>query len=634
MTKSQAQCSEASASELPTTHVVTIKASMSAAQVESRFLECMAHHPRYELEGKIATGGMGVIYRAKHRLMGRTVALKVLHPKWLEEPITVERFRREVTAAAQIHHPNIVTAFDADHVEGIHFLVMEYVEGESLAERINREGPLSCSVACDYIRQAALGLQAAHQRQMVHRDIKPHNLMLTRDGVVKILDFGIARLLAEKEAVTVPASSAPSYMTNSHVELTMDNGLLGTVDYVAPEQIIDARKADIRADIYGLGCTLYHLLAGKTLFADRPARDKIRAHKESEPVPISKLVPGVPSGLEAVIMKMLAKDLASRYQTPAEVARALQPFCPGSKPMTATRWFEASALAACFCVLFVAWLGYPDYWMGTSDIEGPVSNGQSHEKPDEKPNGQSLDQPQPRSVTTLTEAQMTAKLTPAPDPFMRVKNAYVTVSPAEKQVKQDPPVTPGSFAVGTAVGAEKQAKQELQERPVTSGGVIVSPDGLIITTLHGLEKSPSVVVVLEGGTEVAGAVIRTDPVNDLALVKIDVKTEQQFLSPHVRKIINRNESVHMWQRIISSNAHSIGTVTDFNCEYWRRDGFRQRGLIQLQMSMEAWDVMHGVVVDNRNQLVGLMVGQRSGEQIFYALSASTLARFLDGAQKK
>jgi formylglycine-generating enzyme required for sulfatase activity len=269
-------------------------------------------HPRYRVLRLLGHGGMGAVYQAEHLLMERSVALKIINKSLTARPDLVERFRREVKAAARLSHPNIVTAHDADQAGDTHFLVMEFAEGQSLDEVLENEGPLPVAQACDYVRQAALGLQHAHERGLVHRDIKPHNLMLTPQGQVKILDFGLAKMAREQGAGQ---------------GLTASGAYMGTPEYSAPEQATDARKADIRADLYSLGCTLYCLLAGRPPFREETAVLTILAHLEKEPVPLPELRPDVPAGLWAVVARLLAKDPDRRYQKPAEVAQALAPFC-------------------------------------------------------------------------------------------------------------------------------------------------------------------------------------------------------------------------------------------------------------------------------------------------------------------
>ncbi len=286
----------------------------------------LAEHPRYRVLGLVGQGGMGAVYRAEHRHMERLVALKVIHPGLMPSLATVQRFRQEVRAAARLQHPNIVTAYDAEEAGGLHFLVMEHVEGRSLADLVRERGPLPIGEACDYARQAALGLQHAHEQGMVHRDIKPHNLMVRPAGQVKILDFGLARLArGAEEAAPRPEGSANA--------LTGAGAVLGSADYIAPEQAADPRAADIRADIYSLGCTLYFLLAGSPPFPEGTVQDKLAWHAQ-EPLP---LLPDVPEGLAALLARLTAKAPADRLAIPAEVAEALAPFSDSAGPAAKER---------------------------------------------------------------------------------------------------------------------------------------------------------------------------------------------------------------------------------------------------------------------------------------------------------
>jgi formylglycine-generating enzyme required for sulfatase activity len=269
-------------------------------------------HPRYRLIRKLGQGGMGKVYLAEHRLMRRLVAIKLIRAGYLGNPQLIQRFRQEVEAAARLSHPHIVAAHDADEADGTHFLVMEYVEGESLAERLARQGPLPVHEACTFVRQAALGLQFAHEKGMVHRDIKPANLMRAVDGTVKILDFGLARVLREAALPEGP--------------LTTEGAIMGTADYMAPEQAQDCRHADIRADVYSLGCTLYHLLSGRVPFPGGTAIDKILQHASARPEPLLRRRAEVPVALAQVVDRMMARNPEERYQTPGEVAAALEPF--------------------------------------------------------------------------------------------------------------------------------------------------------------------------------------------------------------------------------------------------------------------------------------------------------------------
>jgi len=267
---------------------------------------------KYKLLGELGRGGMGAVYKAIHSRLGRVVALKVMAPKLVSDEQAVARFRREIEAAAALNHPHVVAAFDADHVEGTHFLVMEYVEGESLADLLKRQNRLPVTTACEYIRQAALGLAHAHERGMAHRDIKPANLLLTRtaDGqpLVKILDMGLARFTSERREDS---------------DLTSTGQVMGTPDYIAPEQARSTKSADIRSDIYSLGCTLFRCLTGQLPFEGESVVEKLMARAMGDAPRLRQYLPEAPAPLEAVVSRMLARDPAARYQTPTEVAAAL-----------------------------------------------------------------------------------------------------------------------------------------------------------------------------------------------------------------------------------------------------------------------------------------------------------------------
>ncbi len=276
---------------------------------------------------------MGSVYLAEHRVMDRQVALKVIRSDLLGKPALVERFRREVKSAAHLPlHANIVAAYDAEQAGDSHFLVMEFVDGVNLGDLVKSRGPLPYEAACDAIRQAAEGLEHAHQRGMVHRDIKPQNLMRTSDGQIKILDFGLARLVSEVLPDLAAAAEvnderqARSTTPDGGIKLTLTDMVLGSADYIAPEQALDPRSADIRADIYSLGCTLYHLLAGLPPFPEGNLAQKLAAHAERAPMPLSELRPDVPPEVVQTVDRMMAKDRSLRFQRPTEVCEALGPF--------------------------------------------------------------------------------------------------------------------------------------------------------------------------------------------------------------------------------------------------------------------------------------------------------------------
>lgn len=295
----------------------------------------LRHHPRYRILGFLSAGGMGTVYRAEHRLMERVVALKVINPGLLDRADMVARFRQEMRAAARLAHPNIVTAYDAGQAGRTHFLILEFVEGTNLDQVLADQGQLPVDRACDYARQVALGLQHAFERGMVHRDIKPHNLMLTPQGVVKILDFGLARYVSESLPADLchgppaagpaarPVEDNPASRVRPDPGLTCAYTAVGTGDYLAPEVARDARHADIRADLYSLGCTLYRFLAGRVPFPGGTFQEKLRAHLECEPDPVAAARGELPQGLLRVVERLMDKDPTRRYQTPREVAAAL-----------------------------------------------------------------------------------------------------------------------------------------------------------------------------------------------------------------------------------------------------------------------------------------------------------------------
>lgn len=280
----------------------------------------LLNHPQYQIIGELGVGGMGVVYKAEHRMMGRTVALKVIAPRLTSKPSAVSRFVQEVKAAAQLSHPNIVTAHDAGEAGGLHFLVMEYVEGISLERFVARRGgQLPVTLACHFARQVATGLQHAHEKGMVHRDIKPANLMVTRKGQVKILDFGLARFVREEESTAAGKPAA-----------TAANVVMGTPEYLSPEQARNSHTVDIRSDIYSLGCTLHYLLTGQIPFPNATTMmEKLLAHTRETPTPIQTLRLDVPDTLAAVLAKLMAKRSKDRYATPGEVATALAPYARG-----------------------------------------------------------------------------------------------------------------------------------------------------------------------------------------------------------------------------------------------------------------------------------------------------------------
>jgi serine/threonine protein kinase len=264
----------------------------------------------YTIVDKIGAGGMGQVFKAHHRRMDRIVAVKVLPSRVNSDPAAIARFEREAKAAAKLLHPNIVTAFDADQANGIHFLVMEYVEGRDLSRLVKKNGPFPVGEAANYVLQAARGLEYAHKHGVIHRDMKPANLLLTSEGTIKILDLGLARIDSDNGPDTA--------------DLTGTKDMMGTIDYMAPEQALKAKYADARADIYSLGCTLYYLIAGKAAYQGETMMAKLLAHREDSIPSLKGCQSDVSDELEAVFTKMVAKQIEDRYQTMNEVIAGLE----------------------------------------------------------------------------------------------------------------------------------------------------------------------------------------------------------------------------------------------------------------------------------------------------------------------
>jgi len=299
---------------------------------------------QYRLLERIGEGGMGQVFKARHHAMGRIVALKVIRKERLGNEQAVKRFQREIQAASQLSHPNVVLAFDANAAGAVHYLAMEFVEGTDLTRLCREKGPLPVHDACDYIRQAALGLQYAHERGMVHRDIKPSNLLVTNAAapnssavikrgaparpLVKILDMGLARL-------------QPHEQSDNLTQLSVDGSVMGTPDFMAPEQAKNSHKVDHRADIYSLGCTFYYLLSGQPPFAGTSHLEKLLKHQMDDPPPIERS--DIPEGVQLILKRMLAKRPEERFQTGDEVVAALAPFCD---PMAVTAGHSPAAVRA------------------------------------------------------------------------------------------------------------------------------------------------------------------------------------------------------------------------------------------------------------------------------------------------
>jgi formylglycine-generating enzyme required for sulfatase activity len=325
----------------------------------------------YTLLEPIGAGGMGRVFKACHRRMKRVVALKLLAPDLLRSAQARLRFQREVEAVARLSHPNIVAAYDADEAAGRHFLAMEYVEGQTVAELVKREGPLSAERAIDFLLQAARGLEHAHAAGIIHRDVKPANIIVTPHGTVKVLDLGLARVAVDE--------------SGGERDLTSTGIVMGTASFMAPEQALDTRQADRRADIYSLGCCLYFMLSGRTPFTGATPMAMLVAHRE-QPIPSLRAVcPGCPEQLEAFYRKMVAKRPEDRHASMGEVIRDLEAVRdlrdrPARSRNTKRVVAIASGVLAASLVLVVATL-----WKPANREEGPGATSPSPETTEQPP---------------------------------------------------------------------------------------------------------------------------------------------------------------------------------------------------------------------------------------------------------
>ncbi|MFK8113028.1 MAG: serine/threonine protein kinase [Rubripirellula sp.] len=266
---------------------------------------------KYKLLGHIGTGGMSSVYLAEHLRMGDKRAIKVLPKSRVRDATYLARFQLEAKAIASLNHPNIVLAYDIDNEDDVHYIVMEYVDGDDLQQLVKREGALDFSTAAGVIAQAARGLEHAHSKGVIHRDVKPANLLIDQNGIVRLLDMGLALVAAgDDESLTV----------------ANNENVLGTADYLAPEQALNSHTVDHRADIYGLGCTFYFLLTGKPPFSDGTLAQRIAKHQTEMPSNVRKHRPDCPGELEGICVKMIQKDPRYRYQSSADVAEVLEAF--------------------------------------------------------------------------------------------------------------------------------------------------------------------------------------------------------------------------------------------------------------------------------------------------------------------
>ncbi|MFO0870352.1 MAG: serine/threonine-protein kinase [Pirellulales bacterium] len=287
----------------------------------------------YELVEKLGEGGMGSVWKARHIKLDKYVALKVLPVHLTQDPEAVRRFEREMRAVGKLDDPHVVRAMDAGEVGALHYLVMEYVEGVDLSKHVKVRGPRSVADACVMVRHAALGLAAAHAQGLIHRDVKPSNLLLSKQGQVKVLDLGLARLLAEGPEAR---------------QLTQSGQVLGTPDFMAPEQWDDTHAVDHRADLYALGCTLCFLLTGRAPFGDdrhSTMGQKMKGHVLEAPPRLRDLRPEVPEELDELYAQLMVKEPAQRLASATEVASRLKDIAQRC-PAKTTQGREADKTAA------------------------------------------------------------------------------------------------------------------------------------------------------------------------------------------------------------------------------------------------------------------------------------------------
>jgi serine/threonine protein kinase len=356
---------------------------------------------KYKVLEKLGSGGMGQVFLCEHKLMRRRVAVKVLPTQKATDPSSLDRFYREARAVAALDHPNIVRAYDIDQDENLHFLVMEYVDGSSFQEMVRKTGPMNPTRACHYIYWAAVGLQHAHSQMLIHRDIKPGNILVDRIGIVKILDLGLARFFNDD---------------NDDLTKKYEESVLGTADYLAPEQAVDSHAVDGRADIYSLGATFYFLLTGQPPFAEGTVAQKLLWHQSKNPRPVREVRAAVPESVALVVAKMMAKNPEDRYQTPGELAQALLPFTQTPIPPPPDEEMPQLSAAA----------------QGTAT--GPISVMASPPRPTTSAPKTPVPVPGPKATMTATKPAAPAAKPPTP---ARRGNA-VAVADADTQRKANP----------------------------------------------------------------------------------------------------------------------------------------------------------------------------------------------------
>jgi len=296
---------------------------------------------QYRILAELGRGGMGRVYRAFHDRMGRKVAIKVLSPHLMKSEKAQTLFEREVRAISRLSHPNIVTAYDSNVFEGRHYLVLELIEGPNLSQFLRKQGPLPIDQALEYTREVALGLDHAHKKGLVHRDMKPGNLLIQLEesngnkvpGQIKISDFGLARL----------RDTDPEKLTESSIAVS-NHSVTGTPDYISPEQARGIHLADIRSDLYSLGCTIYQCLTGKVPFEGSNIIEKLVRHASESPPDPRTIRPEIPEEIVLIVKKLMAKLPEQRYQTPQELIQDIEQIQSNLKMDSSSQWVSAEAI--------------------------------------------------------------------------------------------------------------------------------------------------------------------------------------------------------------------------------------------------------------------------------------------------
>lgn len=415
---------------------------------------------KYRILELIGTGGMGAVYLCEHKFMRRLVAVKILPADKYDDPSNLERFVREARAVAALNHPNIVRAYDIDKAEGMHFLVMEYVDGSSLQEIVARFGPLDPIRSANIIAQSAIGLQHAQDKGLIHRDIKPGNLLIDRTGIVKLLDLGLARFFQPER---------DDKLTEKYDEKCV----LGTADYLAPEQAI-SNNVDIRADIYGLGGTMYFLLTGQSPAPDGNVTQKLLFHQKMEPVPVTEFRKDVPPGILEVLARMMKKNPADRFQTPMDVATALAPWAEKYEGVPAN--FEMPDLCPAVTVLVGHSLGQktgPNSGTGSAKFTLPRTRTIGDSKVGKSSSGVAIAMAMPAPPGSST---LDFRNPPSADPNSTIPNA-TALSPTKPIPRTPPPAlqplnpglsgrVPGNPAAATRSMSDISLTDPIDDEPV------------------------------------------------------------------------------------------------------------------------------------------------------------------------